>query len=262
MKAFVYDTRVGRNSVVDRLILENSRWLDIVVIETVNNSYTERFRRIFRNYSPNSALFEKVCFERYFYAFEKVSKVVSHPKEEFLLLDSDVRVLSLDFLQDLEDGLVLSQCKNYGVKEPLLSPHCSKWNLILLKSFCEFILSFYLATDTVLEAHYEKIQHATSRVSGISDMYLLYLFADKMKWVNSNRVDIGILHNLYTDYIDARVSKILGINVLSNIGLVHNKIQVIHFQGRIGKTLAKKEKITILDLVLLGILKKIKDFMR
>ena len=262
MKAFVYDTRVGTNPLVDKLILENSRWLDIVVVETVNNSYTDRFRKLFRNYSPNSASFERVCFERYFYAYEKVSKVVSHTNEEFLLLDSDVRVLRSDFLQDLENGLVLSQCKNNDVKEPLLSPHCSKWNLILLKSFCDFILSFYLATDAELEAHYEEVQHATFRVSGISDMYLLYLFADKMEWANSNRVEIGILHNLYTDYIDSKVSKILGINMLSNKGVTHNKIQVVHFQGRLGKTLAKKAKITILHLVLLGILKKINEFLR
>jgi hypothetical protein len=262
MRAFVFDSRIGSNALIDSLLLHNSRFLDVVRVDSFNSLYTDELHTIFRNFSSNSVEFEKLCLERYFYAYQASLDLNINDNEEFFLIDSDIKLLNTDFLGDLPVGLCFSQCVYKDRLEPLLSPHFSKWNIKELRRFCKFIVDFYRVDDDVLIKHYNFVQEMTGGVSGLSDMYLLFLFVQDCSWTNTNVYSIGVIHNLYSNYIDHDITKILGINIITRLGLKRNRINVVHYQGSVGKLLAKYDKITLGLLLLLAVAKKFKDFIR
>lgn len=252
MKALVFDNRIGHSPLIDELIKKNSRFIDIIPIKPTESTELTIFRSSFRNYSPNSNEYEKLCFERYFYIKEYLEKNSYDLYDEFFMIDSDVEVLSSFKLDLLPEGLCLSQTKNDKSIEPLLSPHFSKWRVKDLYEFNSFILKFFQNSDKKLQMFYEYIQFKTGYISGISDMFVLYKFVQNRKWTNLNQFKYGVIHNLYSDYFDKTIDKIFGINNLTKGGIVKNNISVIHFQGGFGKNLIHK-RINKVNLIIIGI---------
>lgn len=159
--------------------------IDLKNIEGNKNKRFDEFKRYYVHMSSNPKNIELLCFERYFWIEAYVNK---YQIKNFWMIDSDVFLLgnlneySSKYLvnKNISAGLSIPM-QNFKDLDWAASPHTSWWTKDGITSFINHSIKTYKENIDVLK---EKADwnFKKSNTGGISDMALLYL------WAQSNRI--------------------------------------------------------------------------
>ena len=162
----------------------------------------KRLRANYRHLSPNPECFELASFRRWFEIAARVA-----PQDRFVLADSDLVICQpyAKLPAEVRDfgGLVGSIGATDDVLEDGISAGFSVWTGRLLHEFCEYLATSYEARiDRLVAIHSAKAGAGNPRAS-ISDMTLLYCWAQEVgiPFLNTNRLlcnECG--HAIYIDH--------------------------------------------------------------
>ncbi|WPB55487.1 hypothetical protein [Xylophilus sp. GOD-11R] len=205
--------------------------------------------------SSNSPAFELICFRRYFLLQLHLD---AHPEiDRFVLIDSDVLLFPgvgtyferLAALSAFAGSAVIAR----GWNPRQISPHVSLWSRDSLASFLAYVLQTYtsaegLAKLRAIEAEFQR----EGRRGGISDMTLLYLWAEAMGHVRpcnqitrfgvvDHNINISDNHAESEFVMRGGAKKLTYINGQPYLTTVRGdtvKALALHFQGK-GKIIMK-----------------------
>ncbi len=166
-------------------------------IENCKNKRFNEFRKHYVHMSSNPINIELLCFERYFWIEAYINK---YQIENFWMIDSDVILLgklneySSEHLKNKNVSAALSIPKQkFKDMNWAASPHTSWWTKVGITSFINYSIKTYRENITILKKKADW-NFSRSSTGGISDMALLYL------WAQSNQV-INLANNHETTKI-------------------------------------------------------------
>lgn len=166
-----------------------------VIASTDAGPAYDMFRDAYVHLSSNSPEFEMICFRRYFLLAQYLH---AHPRcLRFVLIDSDVllfrgigdHIAALAGEADFS-GSFISAEEEWNPFQ--VSPHVSYWTRAGLLDFVESVLATYTSAEGLNRLREIAGRFAASgRRGGISDMTLLYLWAD----ATGNRMPLNRVAN-------------------------------------------------------------------
>ena len=165
---------------------DNQRFsgLPVTPLAALADANLEKFKRVYRHMSSNSADFELTCYLRWFYLlqFMKLNALreVFHYDSDVLVYSKgeDIKTTLLETGQECGLSIVRESCDDDRLG--VACGHASYWTIGILEQFCDFCLETF-TTENYLRQYERKIAwHQANKIEGgVVDMTTLFLFWQK-----------------------------------------------------------------------------------
>ena len=237
------------------------------------------FGQIYKHISPNNLEFEGICIQRWFIIHNLMKKLNI---EKAFICDSDIlffcninQIVNNYYKKDIY--ISTSSHKTHSV-----TAGQSIWTIEKLKEFTDYILEFYKNSDWNYITNYWNnlvIKSEIEKLTGISDMYLLYCFLTKTNF-NDNHfnfngdklsIDYDLSQTVDDSFFDNSIdidSDYFGINKWEqefydfNIPNIENKIKKFSWYNGLPYCYNKnfKKKFRVNSIHFHGCKEKIKEY--